>query len=301
MACTGSCAAAAAALAAPQSAWAEAWGVLSGAIGVYGYIKQHELQNRMVKLSERAADRADEYLAMTKDSYYNIAVPTHNRMRDLYDRYTGFWSRENDFINCAFALKEYCPDYDLAEGRAMARVRRIFGQARQAQSRNVGKFNTGRACHDATSWALQQAMAGTLAAGEAYRHEDRRKFEYDRWYWDRWKAGWNAISHMGDRGANAINKGAQTISASLDDVGRGVQAFGNAARQQAEAIGNQAAFWGNIGQGGMQAFGQALGNGYFDRGSNMGNYYAEGGFANNMSSNFLSSVASPLDVFTGTK
>ena len=166
---------------------------LSGLIGTYALIRQHDIQRDYLRLAEEQVDQAERYLELAESNYNDIAVPTFECQKELFTRYrTEFAGRETEFLKCAFDQKEFQPDYELQAGRAKGAVSSAFTRARVQRRRNTGKYNTGRACHDNTLLAIAQARAETAAVNNAYRFEEQRKFRFDQWFFQRmtWRAAW---------------------------------------------------------------------------------------------------------------
>lgn len=241
-----------------------AFAVLSATIGTWGLIEQYKIQKRMVELAEASSERADKFLALAKSKYNDIDLPTYNKMAALYDRYKSEQPFETEFLNCAFALKGWAADFCLVEGRAVLSVQRIFDMSLQSKRRALGRYDTGRACHDLTYFSGQLAIAKTNAATKAYNDERKRKLDMDKWYWDRWKDGANYLLSLGNRAVNAITGGTAGLAHGINDLGKAVTNSSEAASGQAGALANSAQFWGNVASGGLNGFGQAVGSGYFN-------------------------------------
>jgi hypothetical protein len=257
--CLGSCEGTAAIESAPGAIWAAAQQVLSITIGTYGYIKQWQINERMVELAERNTDRADANFALTKQAYDTITVPSFNRMRDLYDRYTTFQGREDQYVNRAYAKEEYCPDYDLQEGRAISRAQVLFDKAALQQRRAVGKYNTGRACHNATYFAIEAAKAKTDAANIAYRYEDQKKIHMDEIYWKRFTQGAMFVQHLGDRGVTGLTGANNYANNALGSMTASTRLSMEAGAQMAGALANQSGMWGSIAQSAFKGLGYQSG------------------------------------------
>ena len=260
--CTGFCEASVATSGVPVLNTALA--VLAGVIGTWGIIEQYKIQKKMVELAEHAADRADKFLVLAKGKYNTIDLPTFTKMQSLYDRYAGKQPFETEYLNCAFALKGWCADFCLAEGRAVMGVQRIFDQSMQARRRSYSRYDSGRACHDMTYFMMKLATAKSDAAMRGYNAERAKKLEMDKWYWDRWRDGANYLLSLGNRAVNAITGGAAGLAHGINDLGKAVAGGTDAAADRASALANQAQFWGNVASGGLNGFGQAVGAGYFN-------------------------------------
>lgn len=260
--CTGTCEDSVAASGAPELN--QALAVLAGIIGTYAFIEQIKLQRRMLKLSEKSADTADEFYDLSKSAYDKVQRPMWQRMNALYTRYTTFFGREDRFLSCAFALKEYCPDTSGQAARAVARANRYFNYANSHRRRLQGSACAGAACHNARSWPVNKALIEASTASAALQYEEQFKVEMDRWFWERWQDGAKFVLALGDRAVKAIIAGAENVSNGLQGVGNAVGAVQSAASGQAAAIANASQFWGNIASGGLNGFGQAVGAGYFN-------------------------------------
>lgn len=268
--CTGSCEATV--LASGVPVLNAALGVLAGVIGTYGFIEQIKLQRRMTRLAERAADKADEFYAKSRSSYDTHALPTWQRMRDLYDRYVSKQPYEDKFINCAFALREYCPDTVGEVALATGRVGSLLSRADAQRRRLSGRACASAACHHPSYMAAMTALLKSSAGSAATQFEEDRKRTLDQWYWQRWKDGANLVLALGDRGVKAILAGAANINAGLKGIGDATAMYQQAAAGQAGAIANAAQFWGGIASGGLNGFGQAVGAGYFNSAPDTGGW-----------------------------
>lgn len=241
-----------------------ALGALAGIVGTWGLVEQWKLQNRITELAERSSDRSDNFLTLATDKYNTVDRPTFDLMRALFDRYSARTLREDAFLDCAFSLKSYCPDYCLAEGRALSSVQRVFDLSFKARRRSLSPYATGRACHDMTYFATRLAEAKVNAATDAYNRERAKKLAHDKWYWERWKDGANYLISIGNRAVNAITAGAAGLSTGIAGIGQSVAVAAEGASGQAGALANSAQFWGNVASGGLNGFGQAVGAGYFN-------------------------------------
>lgn len=259
--CIGSCEGTV--LASGVPAFNTALAVLAGAVGTWGYIEQWKLQRRMVNIAERAADVADGFYDTSLAKYNEVDLPAWQRLKALYERYRDMAAREDSFINCAFSLREYCPDTSAETQRATTRVNKITDHADAYRSRLSGRNCTTTAAHHSRYRLAMNALLRTATVSAALQYEEQHKREMDQWYWQRWKDGANFIMAMGDRAVRALIAGAGNVSSGLNGIGQAVNAAQQAAAGQGAAIANQAQFWGNIAQGGMNGFGQAVGAGYF--------------------------------------
>lgn len=239
--------------------------VLSGLIGTYSIIKQHDIQRDYLRLAEEQVGQAERYLGIAEGNYNDIAVPTFQCQKALFERYqSDFSGRESEFVTDAFKFDEFTPDYDLQEGRALGAVSAAFGRARQQRRRNIGKYNTGRACHDIVETTIAEARAATAASNTAYRYEEQRKFRFDQWYFQRRTAGVSMVSDMASRVVSGINGGASTANSALAGVGSAIQAGIGAVNAAGDGFVNQANFFGSIAR-------TAFANGQSIRGRNFAN------------------------------
>lgn len=260
--CTGSCEASTTVSGAPVLN--QELAVLAGVIGTYAFIEQMKLQRRMLKLAEKSSDTADEFYDKSKSAYDTVHRPTWQRMNALYSRYKTFFGKEDAFLSCAFALKEYCPDTSGQATRAVARANRYFYFANAHRQRLQGAACAGAACHNTRSWSVNKALIEASTASAALQYEEQFKVEMDRWFWERWQDGAKFVLGLGDRAVKAILAGAQNVAGGLNGISSAVGAVQSAANGQAAAIANAAQFWGNLASGGLNGFGQAVGAGYFN-------------------------------------
>lgn len=231
--------------------------VLSGVIGAYSIIKQHDIQRDYLRLAQEQVAKAERYLVLAEDNYNNIAVPTFTCQKDLFTRYVNdFSGREAQFLTDAFKFGEFTPDYKLQAGRALGDVASAFGRARQQRRRNTGKYNVGRACHDNTAMAIAEARAGVAATNNAYRYEEQRKFRYDQWYFQRRSAGIQVVDGMASRVVSGINGGSASATSGIGAIGGAIQVGNQAVSNAGDGFVNQANFFGSIAQG---AFANAQG------------------------------------------
>lgn len=234
--------------------------VLAGIIGAMAYIKQAEILDKQVALTDRSVVVAEEYLVLSQANYNNITVPTWTRQRDLFDRYrTEFEDRENEYVAEAFRLKEYAPDHDLQRGRALGSVQARFDRAEKQRLRQIGKYNRGRACSDSLQFSIMRALASVDAANHGYRYEEAFKREIDKWYWMRQTDGVKIVAGMQQNVISGINGGAGVATAGINAVGNAVGKFQDGIGQKAAALANQADFYGGIANSMFQLAGYGAG------------------------------------------
>lgn len=234
--------------------------VLAGLTGIYGLIKQHGIIKEYLKLAKEQVAQAERYLKLAESHYNEVALPTYKCQKELFTRYLGqFGGYETKFIAEAFRLCEYCPDYKLQEGRAIATVQAQFDRAQQQRRRQVGKYNTGRACHDATQFAISGALAKVAAVNHAYRFEENRKFKIDQWYWQRKLAGASFVADMRGNVISGLNGGASVATSALGGIASALSARGSAVDGAGSGYGALASFYGGLAQTGFTTMGYGIG------------------------------------------
>lgn len=230
--------------------------ILAGLIGTYGLVRQYQLLQKQVDLAERSVDQAEDYLDLATDAYANISIPTFTRQSTQFDRYVStFAGYEDIYMEDAFRLKEYTPEYDVQMGRTIASVQSTFDKAALQRSRQNGRYNTGRACHDGLWFATMTALAKVDAVNHGYRYEDAKKIQLDGWYWERRSGGARINEAHADRVTGGLNGGAGAVGNGLTSIGQGVQQVQNAQRGVTEAFNNQANFFGSVSNGAFRFVG----------------------------------------------
>ena len=229
-----------------------AWATLAKLVGIYGLVRQYQIQKDYLDETKAATAQAERYLKLAESAYQTISVPTFRCQKALFQRYLcDFSTYESRYVGDAFRLKEYDPKYQVQEGRAISTVQRMFDKARLQRQRINGKYNTGRACHDTTTMLIQQAQAKVAAANTAYRYEEERKLQLDDWYWQRRSAGIGVVGNMRANVITGLNGGATTANDGLGAVGRGVGRLSSAVDASGDAFANMADFWGGISRAGF--------------------------------------------------
>jgi hypothetical protein len=249
-------------------------------IGTYAVIRQFQLYEEQLALARQTVRQAEDYLDLTKWNFWNIAVPTWNRQRDLFDRYVAnFAYYEVEYMSDAFRFKEYEPDYTTQEGRTQGQVQYIFDRAALQRKRQIGKYAAGRACHDAVYFATMTALAKVDAANHGYRYEEAKKRELDAWYWQRRTDGARITDSMANRVVAGINNGANVATNAINAVGRAVSALVSATNAAGTATHNAAQAYGALANGAFRAQGYAMGRGGngFDIGGMIGGMQGFGG------------------------
>lgn len=235
--------------AAAMAAWVGGYGapiaiadaVLKTVVGTYGTIRQFELYERQTGLMERGVTQAQDYLTLARRTYDEVATPTQDRLRRLFDRFLAdFAGYESPYVLESQRLKTYVPAYELQEGRALAAVRARFDRAARARQRQVGRYSAGRVADDALQFAIAAALAQTDAANAAYRYEDAKKISLEEWYWSRQSDGLRYVGNMQGNAISALNGAAAGMSGALNAIGNGVGRVGQALAGVGAAVGNNA-------------------------------------------------------------
>lgn len=241
----------------PRDMWQRAFTLI---VGTYAVIRQFQLYEEQLELAKQTVRQAEDYLDLTKWNFWNIAVPTWTRQRDLFDRYvTNFAHYEVEYLSDAFRFKEYTPDYVTQEGRTQASVQHMFDRASLQRRRQLGKYAQGRACHDGIYFATMTALAKVDAANHGYRYEEAKKRELDAWYWQRRTDGARITDSMANRVVSGINGGAAQATAAINAVGRAVGALINATQVAGQATNQAAQAYGALANGAFRANGYQAG------------------------------------------
>lgn len=242
----------------------DAWQAIIGtALTVYGLIQQHEMIKRQIQVMERAQAVAEQYLALAQSAYNNIAVPTFERQRDIFDSgHACFNATQCAYLNESQRLKEYQPEYDVQMGRTIAIIQQQFDKGLQQRQRSIGKYASGRCCYSQTWFAIQRTLAVTDAVNHGYRFEEARKRYLDAYYWERQTQGASFLSNWRGQVIGGINGGAQVAIQGLNAVGGAVGRVQEGAAGTAAAYGNMARFWGGVAQMGQSMMGLSAGLDY---------------------------------------
>lgn len=220
---------------------------LGAAMATYGLIMQHELIDRQIKVMEEAQDVAEEYLTLAQNAHWNIAVPTYERTRDLFDTSLScFQSAQCAFLTRSQELQEYQPQYDLQMGRAIGAVNAQFDRAAKQRQRAIGPYASGRCCDDSLRFSIARSLAVASAVNHGYRFEEARKRALDQWYWERMSNGASFLSNWRGQVISALTGGAGTALQGVQVVGGAVGRVQEGAAGAAQAYGNMAQFWGGV-------------------------------------------------------
>lgn len=232
--------------------------VLAGVVGTYSVIKQHKLNKRMIAMGEEEQARAAEFFAMTKDSFENITKPVFNCYKGAFNAFRVRYDEvERHYIDLAFDIDDYVPDFITQEGRVIGAVQNQFDRALKERKRQMGKFNAGRVENENLRFALATATAKTDALNVAYRFEEDRRDRLSSEYWQRRTQAAAAVQNIGSRVFAGLNSGAGAVSAGIASTATGFNATAIADSNTSAAIANQSDAFGSIGGG---AFGFAGAN-----------------------------------------
>lgn len=232
--------------------------LLSSTIATYGLVKQYDYQKRQLAIAKQAANTAGAYLTLAQGQLNNIAMPTFNRMVALLDRFNNkFAGYYSSYLTEAFSQKEYTPDYEVQQGRAMASVQARLDRATLAKRRATGRFNTGRRCANAVTDAILAAQARVDACRSGYQFEALRKRKMDSWLFSKWSDGSHALSDIAAHAISGINGGVSIADGALNSAGQALGVTTEGIDNQLGALANIGDFWGGIAQGGFQMAGAA--------------------------------------------
>lgn len=230
--------------------------VLANLVSVYGLVKQYEYQKKQLELARTAGDHAQSYLDLAQGHYNTIAMPTFTRMTALLDRFdSNFSGYYSQYLAEAFRQKEYTPDYEVQQGRAMATVQAKMDRAALTRRRATGRYATGRRCANATQDAILAAQARVDACRAGYQFEDLRKRKMDTWLFSKWADGSHALADIGAHAVSGINGGVSIAASALDGAGKATETTSHSLDAQLAALGNVGDFWGGIAQGGFNLAG----------------------------------------------
>ncbi len=233
---------------------------LAALVGTYGLIKQHEVMRSQLALSERSIAMGEQYLGISQGNYTTITLPTYSALRAQYDRYvTAFSGSEDQFVDEAFRLIEFEPDYSTAEGRATSSVQSNIDKAAQQRRRSLGQYATGRAYNDSVVFAVQAALARVDAANTSFRMEEERKRYWDKFYWGKWVGGASIVQNAANTSVSALSQGANAARSGLQALGGAFAQLNDDFDRKMGALANQADAWGSMSNGAFKAAGQAAG------------------------------------------
>lgn len=232
---------------------------LGALVGTFSLVKQFELNQRQTVIAENADARAQQYLALTQDSYANITKPIAALDTALFNRFVGSFANYQALYETeAFRLTTYTPDYVMQEGRAISMVQRQFEKAALQRKRQLGKYSTGRARYESVWFSTMTALAKVDAANHAYRFEEARKRYFDSWYWQRQTAGMQAVAHMEADAINALNKGSAVVAQGLNSIGQAEAGLLKTAENVESTLQARSNIWGGIANGAFNFTGYSL-------------------------------------------
>jgi len=240
---------------------------LGAAMATYGLIMQHEMIERQIGVMERAQDVAEEYLTLAQNTHWNVAVPTYERQRDLFDNSLAcFQQAQCAFLTQSQQLQTYTPEYDVQMGRSIGLVQAQFDRAARQRARAIGPYASGRCCDDAIRFGVARSLAISSAVNHGYRFEEARKRALDQWYWERMAAGASFLTNWRGQVISALNGGAGVALQGVATVGGAVGRVQEGAAGAAQAYGNMAQFWGGVASLGFAMGGFSAGAGGYGAG-----------------------------------
>lgn len=235
--------------------------ILGTFIGIYSLVRAYEMFKEQLKIARQILRQQEDYLTLAKRHYNEINLPSFERVRDLYDRYvTKFQGYEERFMQEAFRLIEYDPDYDVQEGRVFSKVQQQFDRATRALQRARGKYNAGRPCKNATYMAVMGALAKVDAINHGYRYEESKKMRLDDWYWRRWSSGAEFQTQLANRAVSGLNRGVAVSVQGLNAVGAAYTNVMQAGSMVMEGYQVMGSFWSSISNGAFRMAGYGAGS-----------------------------------------
>jgi hypothetical protein len=125
----------------------DAWqAIIGAAIAAYGLIQQHEMIKRQIQVMERAAGRRRELpRAGAGHALVNIALPTYDRQRDLFDTSLACFQQTQCLLpdRERSASRSITPEYDVQMGRTIATSSSSSTAPQQQRSRAIGPYASG--------------------------------------------------------------------------------------------------------------------------------------------------------------
>lgn len=233
----------------PNNTWQQA---LAGLIGAYSIVRQYQIMKEYLNLAKKQVEQADRMTVLAEKNYEEIAKKAFDCNKMLFDRYKDqFADYERRYLLDAFKDDCYTPDYALQRGRAIAPVHAAFDAAAKMRSRSRGKYNAGRACHDATFFAIEMAKTRVAAADHAYRFEEERQWRFTQWYWQRKTQGIGYVGDMASKVITGVNGGANVAMAGFGNISAALDSRSRAIAGLDAPFSNLGNFYGGIAQ---QAF-----------------------------------------------
>ena len=256
------------AVGAKQCSWQQ---TLAGIIGVYGYIRQFELQGRMVDCAEAQKEQAQDYLDLTTDQYNTVFKPIFDCIKQEFtDAHACFAEYEKDFVELAFDCEPYVPDYVSQQGRVLGAVQSQFDNADKQRRRQLGKYETGRCKSESVRFALATATAKTDALNAAYRYEEARRDRWEEVYWNRKVQAVQVTQNVFNRVFGSLTSSGNVVANGLGTIGtafgRSLDAYG----AFASATSGLSDLFGTLANGAFQFAGyQSFGRSPFNAGFNV--------------------------------
>ena len=216
------------AVGAKQCSWQA---VLAQAIGTFGFIRQFELQSRMVDCAEEQKQQAQEYLELTQQQYEEVFRPIYTCVKDAFvDTAECYEQYEKQFVALAFECPEYEPDYVSQQGRVLGVVQAQFDNAAKQRRRTLGKHDSGKCKNEDLRIALATATAKTDALNAAYRYEEARRDRYEEVYWNRKVQAIQVTQNIFSRVFGSLTSSGNVVANGLGTIGtafgRSLDAYG---------------------------------------------------------------------------
>lgn len=205
--------------------------ILAGIIGTYGFVRQVQLQERMVDCAEAQKEQAQDYLDLTREQYDDVFKPIYDCIKtEFIEAQDCFSQYEKDFVQLAFDCEPYEPDYVSQQGRVLGTVQAQFDNGNKQRRRQLGKYETGRCKSENLRFALAAATAKTDALNAAYRYEEARRDRYEEVYWGRKVQAVSVAQNVIARSFGALTSSGSVVSAGLGAIGtafgRSLDAYG---------------------------------------------------------------------------
>lgn len=225
--------------------------------GTVGIVKQWETLDRQTDINQEAVNQAREYLELAQDNYTDVTLRAFECNKLLFDHYVDVHEAKGDaFVTFAEEDRAFTPDCPTAQSRAVGVARNAFTETSLAHRRVTSRYAGGMRAELVHRNRVRQALAETHAANVGFRYEDERYMMWDKYHFDRRRAGAAFIEAMRSHVISGINQGTANATSGVGMVGSGIASLGSVTSSMADALSNKASFYGNLSN---QAFG-ALGS-----------------------------------------
>lgn len=231
-------------------------GTFMGLLGTYALIQQYSLLERQTDMNEDMVSYAERYLDLAEDNYSDITLDAYRKQVSLYTKFVDdFEPFEKEFLNEAKSKITYDPDYDSAEGRAMAGVGQQYSLVRQRRNRQRSRYAVGACCSEGLLLDIAQANALVDASNRGYRYEDEKKLKLDDWYWQHYGQAFQLVENMRANVISGINGGAAAATSGVGAIAGMMNSANNTMRNMSDAIGDQSSFFGTMSNGAFKMMG----------------------------------------------